>query len=137
MKNAKPLVRLQRLIDIKQRNVKTSQLHLHQQKMELDQQLQRLISYRQEYVKTLMAGNTSPLQMDDTQRFLRKLESSIEDTRVALSNQAQSEAALQAVAAALDTQQKSVERRMAAAANAVADAEEPAPTLKKAVYLRK
>lgn len=137
MKNAKPLVRLQRLIDIKQRNVKTSQLHLHQQKQELDQQLQRLISYRQEYVKTLMAGNTSPLQMDDTQRFLRKLESSIEDTRVALSDQAQSEAALQAVAAALNTQQKSVERRMAAVANAAADAEEPASTPKKAVYLRK
>jgi flagellar biosynthesis chaperone FliJ len=137
MKNAKPLVRLQRLIDIKQRNVKTSQLHLHQQKVELDHQLQRLISYRQEYVKTLMAGNTSPLQMDDTQRFLRKLETSIEDTRVALSNQAQSEAALQAVAVALNSQQKSVARRMAAVANAGADAEEAAPSLKKTAYERK
>lgn len=137
MKNAKPLVRLQRLIDIKQRNVKTSQLHLHQQKMELDQQLQRLISYRQEYEKTLMSGNTSPLQMDDTQRFLRKLETSIEDTRVALSNQAQSEAALQAVAVALNSQQKSVTRRMAAVANAATDAEETAPSPKKTAYPRK
>lgn len=60
----------------------------------------------------LMASHTSPLQMDDTRRFLHHLETSIEDTRKMLDSQVHSEAALQEVAGKLTSQQKSVERRI-------------------------
>jgi len=112
MKKQTPLARLQRLIEVKQRNVKSSQLRLHKKKLDLDQQLERLKLYRAEYVKALMTSNIAPLQMDDTKRFLQQLETSIEDTMLALAGQSQSEEALQLMATTLNAQQKSVERRL-------------------------
>lgn len=123
-KKIKPLARLGRLIEVKQRGVKISQVRLHQKKLELEQQHERLKMYREEYVKMLMANHTSPLQMDDTRRFLQKLESSIEETKTALNSQVRSEEALQEVAGTLDSQQKSVERRIAIAAEALQHVED-------------
>jgi len=103
---------LRRLIEVRQQDVKSSQLRLHQKRCDLDQQLERLLMYREEYVKALLSGNIAPLQMDDTKRFLQKLETSIEDTKLALENQSESEEALRSVAGTLNSQQKSVERRI-------------------------
>ena len=115
MKKVTPLARLQRLIEIKQRDVKSNQLRLHKKKLELDQQLERLNLYRQEYNRVLMERNIAPLQMQDTKRFLQQLEASIEDTKLALDGQSQSEEGLQSVALTLKSQQKSIERRIDAA----------------------
>jgi len=64
----------------------------------------------------LMEGNISPLQIDDVQRFLQTLETSIADTQTALSDQFLSEQALQEIAITLKSQQKSVARRIDLAA---------------------
>lgn len=124
MKKVAPLARLQRLIEVKQRDVESSQLRLHKKRLELDQQLERLKLYREEYVRSLMVSNIAPLQMDDTKRFLQQLETSIEDTKLALDNQSQSEEALQSVAGTLNSQQKSVERRLGLAVHAAQSAED-------------
>lgn len=117
VKKLTPLARLQRLIEVKQRDVKSSQLRLHKKKLDLDQQLKRLTMYREEYVKVLMASNIAPLQMHDTKRFLQQLETSIEDTKLALNSQSESEEALQSVAITLKSQQEAVERRIVVAAH--------------------
>ncbi len=124
MKKVKPLARLRRLIEVKQSDVKSSQLQLHRKRLELDQQLQRLKLYREEYVQSLMDSNIAPLQMEDTKRFLQQLETSIDDTRLALDNQSQSEEALQSVASTLNSQQKSVERRLDLALHAAQSADD-------------
>lgn len=123
-KKIKPLARLQRLIEVKRQDVKINQLRLHQKKAELKQQHERLKLYREEYVSKLMASNTSPLQMDDTRRFLEHLETSIDDTKKALDSQVQSEMALQEIAGKLTSQQKSVERRIDTASKDLQQADE-------------
>lgn len=129
MKKVTPLARLQRLIEIKQRDVKSNQLRLHKKKLELDQQLKRLKLYRKEYLKLLMERNIAPLQMRDTKRFLQQLETSIEDTKLALDGQSQSEQGLQSVAVTLKSQQKSIERRIDATIQSAQLAEDSiAPT---------
>jgi len=124
LKKRTPLARLQRLIEIKQRDVKSSQLDLHRKRQELDQQLERLKRYREEYEKALMTSNIAPLQMDDTKRFLRQLETSIEDTKLALDGQSRSEEALQSLATTLDSQLKAVEKRLGIAADVLQSVEE-------------
>jgi len=120
------LLRLKRLIEVKQRNVKSSQLQLHRKRQELAKQLERLQLYREEYVKSLMASNIAPLQMDDIKHFLQQLETSIADTKLALHSQSQSEEELLSLATTLDSQQKSVETRLGLAAYAAQSVEDNA-----------